>query len=70
MYTFLLLLLLLCPPPSQLASAAGAFAWTSYSLALCWGQRLTAAAIPLLPVATADTNTVSQTLLLLLLLLL
>lgn len=38
----------------QLAAAAGALAWTNYSTKPWWGRRLTAAALPLLPVATAD----------------
>jgi hypothetical protein len=38
----------------QLAAAAGALAWTGYSTKPWWGRRLTAAALPLLPVASAD----------------
>jgi hypothetical protein len=38
----------------QLAAAAGALVWASYSPAPWWGERLYAASWPLLPVASAD----------------
>jgi len=38
----------------QLAAAAGAMAWTSYTPKPWWCRRLMAAALPLLPVATTD----------------